>query len=192
MARQGGRFRQQFLKTRVCRYHTWGSCWNGDACRFAHRTDELQSGPDLTKTSMCTEWMNGSCPLEARDCPYAHGTDELRCTDIFFKTGICKSFMAGTCRFGDSCRCAHGVHELRKITDIDVSQSTANLVAASTGRKHFGGSSSLSETSTGITESSSTGSHSWKDCWGADPETHFPKIRYVSFSKSADNRCSQV
>jgi len=103
--------------------------------------------------------------------------------------------MAGTCRFGDSCRYAHGVHELRKTPDMDAPQSAVNLVAASTRGKHVSGRNfvevdhpsavAASETSTAILESSAS-SHDGVECWGPDPEGQCPKPRYAIFSKSTD------
>jgi len=172
----------------------WGSCWNGNTCRFAHRIDELKSGPDLTKTSMCTEWMNGSCPLEAQDCPFAHDASELRGTDIFFKTAICNDFVEGTCRFGDSCRYAHGVHELKKTPDNDAPQSAAKLAATSTRGKHVSGSGFVDvwhqnavaapETSTAIPEPSAHSSLDRIECLVPNAEGQCPKSRYAVFSKS--------
>jgi len=176
-AGQGRRFRQQFLKTRVCRYYMAGSCWNGSACRFAHNSYELQNGPDLTKTSMCTAWVNGGCPLEARYCPFAHGTTELRCTLIYFKTQLCKDFMEGTCSYGESCRYAHGVNELMKTPDINAPQIAMTLKGASTGGKRVDA-VATSGIITATPGSSSTG------C--PDPAGPCPKFRYATFSSSID------
>jgi len=186
-AKQGGLFRQQFRKTRLCRYHMEGCCWNGGACRFAHSDSELQGGPDLTKTSVCTAWMAGSCPFEARDCPFAHGSKELRCTRLYFKTAVCKDFMDGTCTAGDLCRFAHGAHELKKTTDTEAPQApqapqfASFLKEASTKVKQVGALATF-QTSTATPGSSVMGDR--VDRRSADSWAHHPKIRYATFSRS--------
>jgi len=183
-AKQGRPFRQQFRKTRLCKYHMGGCCWNGGACRFAHSNYELQSGPDLTKTSMCTAWMAGNCPFEVRDCPYAHGSKELRCTPLFFKTAVCKDFIAGTCTAGDSCRFAHGAHELKKTTDTEAPQApqfASNLEEAWTKGKQVSA-VATSETSTATPGSSVMGD--WVNRRSPDPWAHRLKLRYATFSRS--------
>jgi len=182
-AKKGGLFRKQFRKTRLCRYHIGGCCWNGGGCRFAHSSHELQGGPDLAKTSMCTAWMKGSCPFEARDCPYAHGPKELRCTPLYLKTAMCKDFMAGTCIFGESCRYAHGAHELKKTTDSEAPQFASNLEEASTKGKQVGAvATSATETSTATPGSSVRGDGVNRR--SSDACAHCPKLRYATFSRS--------
>jgi hypothetical protein len=39
---------------------------------------ELQDRPDLTKTTLCTEWRKGRCPLTSAECKFAHGPWDLR------------------------------------------------------------------------------------------------------------------
>jgi len=179
--KKGRLFRQQFRKTQLCRYHIGGCCWNGDACRFAHSSHELQGGPDLAKTSMCTAWMKGSCPLEARYCQYAHGPKELRCTPLYLKTVICKDFMAGTCIFGESCRHAHGTHELKRTTDSESPQFASNLEEASAKRKQVGA-VATPETSEATPGCSVMGDG--VDSRSSDSWAHCPKLRYAVFSRS--------
>merc|ERR1719343_1648642 len=77
------RFRSQFVKTKLCRFNSMGMCRYGEECPFAHSDEDLSSSPDLTKTSLCTKWQTGCCPLPSESCPYAHGEEELRLTDAF-------------------------------------------------------------------------------------------------------------
>lgn len=78
-----GHFRSQFKKTKMCRYYPMGMCKFAKECCFAHSADELSQAPDLTKTSMCTAFMSGKCPLPSEDCQYAHSEEELRVTPAF-------------------------------------------------------------------------------------------------------------
>lgn len=78
-------FREQFKKTRLCRFNLKGACNKGDACRFAHGFGELQEQPDLTKTTLCKQWCRGKCTLSAACCPFAHGKRELHFTPLFAK-----------------------------------------------------------------------------------------------------------
>ncbi|KAF4746305.1 hypothetical protein FOZ62_019594 [Perkinsus olseni] len=45
---QGSKWvRRRLFKTKVCRYFIKGRCKFGDACTYAHWSDELQPRPDL-------------------------------------------------------------------------------------------------------------------------------------------------
>jgi len=142
---------------------------------------QVQGGPDLTKSSMCTAWLKGGCPLEARHCPYAHGPKELRCTPMPFKVAMCKDFMAGTCTFGDSCRFAHGGHELKKTTDIDAHQSASSVEEEPAEGKQVGA-VATSETSTTTLGSSVMGDS--MDRQSPKAGAQCPKLRYATFSRS--------
>lgn len=107
------RFRQQFLKTRQCRFHQQGHCWNGEACKFAHGDVEVRYMPNLSKTSVCKMWLQGLCSLSSHDCQFAHGSEELRATESFVKTSLCRMFFRGHCPRGDQCRHAHSNQELQ-------------------------------------------------------------------------------
>jgi len=182
-AKQGEPFLLQLRKTPLCRYFIGGCCWNGGACRFAHINYELQGGPDLTKTIMCTAWLAGSCPLEARDCPYAHGSKELRGTPLYFKTAIC-NFMAGTCTAGDSCRFAHEAHELKKTTETEAPQApqfASNLEEASTKGTQV---CAVATSETSLATSGFSVMGDWVDRRSPDSWAHRPTIRYATFSSS--------
>jgi len=79
--------RANFAKTRLCSFYQRGQCTRGTACNFAHEIGEQRSRPDLTKTCICQNWVNGSCPLQAEDCNFAHGHDDLRSTSLRAPTG---------------------------------------------------------------------------------------------------------
>jgi len=70
------KFRNEFVKTRLCCFELMGCCKKGTQCPFAHGSVDLRSCPDLTKTSICHKWTRGCCPLPAERCRYAHGASD--------------------------------------------------------------------------------------------------------------------
>lgn len=68
--------RKHFWKTELCRF--FPRCNKGDQCPFAHTPTEVHERPDLTKTTLCTSWRRGRCPLDSAECKFAHGPWELR------------------------------------------------------------------------------------------------------------------
>lgn len=81
-------FRNQFKRTALCRFNTMGKCKKGLECTYAHSRAELQEVPDLKKTSLCKDWVDGACSLSADDCPFAHGEGDLKMTPMFKSTGL--------------------------------------------------------------------------------------------------------
>lgn len=73
-------FRKQFTKTQFCRYHWGGGCRKGANCQFAHEAHELTRPPDLRRTSICKDWLEGKCGATAETCRFAHGNAFLRRT----------------------------------------------------------------------------------------------------------------
>eukprot|EP00919_Chromeraceae_sp_WS-2016_P047853 GHVR01113379.1.p1 GENE.GHVR01113379.1~~GHVR01113379.1.p1 ORF type:complete len:199 (-),score=72.58 GHVR01113379.1:59-655(-) len=103
--------------TRMCPYMLRGNCNKGLKCSFAHSYEELLRRPNLLKTRICKDYMNGTCPNKDEDCVFAHGTGDLRCTDDVWKTTLCPMWQTDTCEFNNSpekCRWAHGNDELRQ------------------------------------------------------------------------------
>lgn len=96
----------QLKKTKLCVFHMQNACREGAGCRFAHGTEELQSTPDLNKTSMCPDMVAGKCTNP--DCKFAHSPDEIRTTTFCYKTTQCMWHAMGKCRNGSQCRFAHG------------------------------------------------------------------------------------
>lgn len=76
-------YRDQFVKTQLCRYYAAGTCTKGENCSFAHGTVELGNTPDLKKTALCEDFKKGKCPHPSHECIYAHGQDELRSSPAF-------------------------------------------------------------------------------------------------------------
>lgn len=71
------KFKAQFRKTSLCKFHLAGACKKGNMCAFAHTNDELLERPDLTNTKLCRYQLNhGKC--EDPNCKHAHHPDELR------------------------------------------------------------------------------------------------------------------
>lgn len=101
----------RFQKTRLCLFNQRGACVKGEGCSYAHCAMELKSAPNLLKTRLCQDWLNGRCV--AGDCKFAHGRQELRFTHDYYKTRLCHFWQQGGCTKGDQCRHAHGPAELR-------------------------------------------------------------------------------
>jgi hypothetical protein len=76
MDQMSDKFRNEFVKTRLCCFELMGCCKKGTQCPFAHGSEDLRSCPDLTKTSICHKWTRGCCPLPAERCRYAHGASD--------------------------------------------------------------------------------------------------------------------
>lgn len=104
--------RDQYFKIKLCPFHIKGVCKKGDECSFAHDESDIRVGISLKKTRMCHAWQNGNC--NQRDCRFAHGEGELRSTPDYYKTSMCRYWLKGDCPQKESCRHAHGMHELRE------------------------------------------------------------------------------
>lgn len=83
--------RVQFFKTQSCRFYP--ACRYGIACPFSHNQHEVKVRPDLTKTSLCREWQNGTCLLNASRCRFAHGYHDMRSTLLLRKSNLMSSEM---------------------------------------------------------------------------------------------------
>eukprot|EP01055_Gregarina_sp_Pseudo9_P005738 Gregarina_sp_Pseudo_9__5737@NODE_838_length_2145_cov_89_155271_g786_i0_p1_GENE_NODE_838_length_2145_cov_89_155271_g786_i0NODE_838_length_2145_cov_89_155271_g786_i0_p1_ORF_typecomplete_len319_score37_14zfCCCH/PF00642_24/1_8e03zfCCCH/PF00642_24/9_8e08zfCCCH/PF00642_24/0_0083zfCCCH/PF00642_24/3_4e06zfCCCH_3/PF15663_5/7_1e11zfCCCH_3/PF15663_5/0_0096Torus/PF16131_5/4_3e05Torus/PF16131_5/1_1e02Torus/PF16131_5/0_025zf_CCCH_4/PF18345_1/4_8e03zf_CCCH_4/PF18345_1/0_00024zf_CCCH_4/PF18345_1/1_3e02zf_CCCH_4 len=115
----------RFYKTRLCLFFQKGACIKGTACSYAHSDEELRPAPDLIKTRLCQDWINGAC--NSRSCKFAHGRHELRFTHDYYKTKICHFWQQGGCTKGALCRHAHGAEELRPSPgtgDVDAEWTT--------------------------------------------------------------------
>lgn len=120
----------RFHKTRMCLFHQKGACVKGSDCSYAHDTEELKAAPDLMKTRLCQDWLNGRCV--SNKCKFAHGRNELRFTHNYYKTKICHFWQQGGCTKGVDCRHAHGEHELRPLpTEASVQRRASVYSAAS-------------------------------------------------------------
>lgn len=97
--------KEQFHKTKMCKFFKEGTCTRGANCSYAHSRADLQDSPDLKKTRLCGDFINGNC--FDPQCNFAHGQDELRFTVAVYKTVMCRGMMKGRCRDGPACRFAH-------------------------------------------------------------------------------------
>jgi len=128
------------FKTKMCNYFSqFGTCTNGDSCRFAHGDDELSAaGPgaamgkgsgfdglprgNLTKTKMCKFWEQQGACTNGETCQFAHGAHELVAGGApsptggkggGFKAKMCTFFeQSGMCKNGDNCTYAHSLEEV--------------------------------------------------------------------------------
>jgi hypothetical protein len=111
------RYKQQFFKTTLCKYHFDSSCKKGDLCSHAHNVDELQVKPVLSKSRMCKKILRfGNC--NDPQCTFAHDIGELVSANTFFRTKMCDFHLNGGCKLGDKCRYAHSMQELNRADPI--------------------------------------------------------------------------
>jgi len=69
-------------KTKLCKFFLKGQCRRGSTCTFAHGRRQLRPQPDLFRTQLCIDFVNGgSCSFGA-SCRYAHNSEELRVPDL--------------------------------------------------------------------------------------------------------------
>jgi hypothetical protein len=108
---------KQLRKTKFCMYHLQGACRFGTDCAFAHSLSEMHQTPDLRKTQLCKNFVEGRCV--DKSCNFAHSEYELRSTDVFFKKTLCIWNEKGKCRNGFQCRFAHGIKDLRTDAQMD-------------------------------------------------------------------------
>lgn len=123
------RYKKQFFKTSLCKYHLEGACRKGDLCTHAHDKRELHEKPVLSKTRMCKSVLrNGQCGDPS--CAFSHDIPELISSNAFFRTKMCEFYKSGGCKLGDKCRYAHSKEELNDnlITDARTRASTDDTV----------------------------------------------------------------
>lgn len=104
-------------KTKLCAYHMRGVCTHGEACRFAHSSEELAPTPNLACTRMCPDLLAGKCTNPG--CQYAHRLDDIKATNFCYKTTQCKWYANGTCRNGADCKFAHGDEDCKTSAKMD-------------------------------------------------------------------------
>ena len=89
------------------RYHLKGVCKNADSCAFAHGLTELQSRPDLSKTSWCREFLSTGTCVNMANCRFCHSQNEFRDTIGYSQRRLCKFFPKGLCQHAERCRFQH-------------------------------------------------------------------------------------
>jgi len=95
---------KDLTKTKLCIYALQGKCGLGTSCQFAHSASEMRNAPNLAKTGLCKNFMNGNCEL--KNCTYAHGEAEL-VKPPSYKKKPCAWFKQGRCRNGSNCGFVH-------------------------------------------------------------------------------------
>ena len=63
--------------TSMCSFYAVGKCLRGENCKFAHSLSQIRQKPDLTRTSLCHDWMRKRSCKNGDKCRYAHGEKEL-------------------------------------------------------------------------------------------------------------------
>ncbi|KAF4650724.1 hypothetical protein FOZ61_011085 [Perkinsus olseni] len=117
--------RDRLFKTKVCRYFIKGRCKYGDACTYAHWSDELQPRPDLHKTRICNKL---DCTAET--CPFAHSIYELRDPPMSSELAPCRAFLQGRCD-DSACPLAHNKTMIDEIEFTTVFRDTSKTRALS-------------------------------------------------------------
>jgi hypothetical protein len=69
---------QKLRKTKFCSFLQQGRCLRGEDCTYAHSQAELESIPDFSKTTICSQWKHGKCLYSAEKCRFAHGKQDLQ------------------------------------------------------------------------------------------------------------------
>jgi len=68
----------QLVKSSLCRFYASNQCRKGTSCPYAHGESELKARPNLTKTTICRNWISGCCAKKSAECNFAHGEWDLR------------------------------------------------------------------------------------------------------------------
>eukprot|EP00435_Cladocopium_sp_Y103_P065182 s860_g27.t1 len=64
--------------TAMCSFYAIGKCLRGENCKFAHSALQIRQKPDLTRTSLCHDFMRKRSCKNGDKCRYAHGEKELQ------------------------------------------------------------------------------------------------------------------
>ena len=64
--------------TAMCTFFAAGKCLRGKECQFAHSPSQIRAKPDLSRTSLCHDFMRKKSCKNGDRCRYAHGEKELR------------------------------------------------------------------------------------------------------------------
>eukprot|EP00931_Biecheleriopsis_adriatica_P001215 TRINITY_DN10149_c0_g1_i1.p1 TRINITY_DN10149_c0_g1~~TRINITY_DN10149_c0_g1_i1.p1 ORF type:complete len:206 (-),score=25.99 TRINITY_DN10149_c0_g1_i1:80-697(-) len=62
--------------TKLCKFHAEGKCKRGEACTFAHSSEQILDPPDLSKTRLCVAFKRSGFCARGADCNFAHGKDD--------------------------------------------------------------------------------------------------------------------
>lgn len=67
-----------FENTVLCAFYAKGLCTRGAECTFAHDLSQVRAKPDLTRTSLCRQFIKKGFCKNGDECKYAHGKSQLR------------------------------------------------------------------------------------------------------------------
>eukprot|EP00930_Biecheleria_cincta_P066098 TRINITY_DN5208_c0_g1_i1.p1 TRINITY_DN5208_c0_g1~~TRINITY_DN5208_c0_g1_i1.p1 ORF type:complete len:256 (+),score=50.98 TRINITY_DN5208_c0_g1_i1:90-857(+) len=71
-----------FENTVMCVFFAKGLCNRGPECTFAHDVSQVREKPDLSRTSLCRQFMKKGLCKNADTCKYAHGKQQLRSKEL--------------------------------------------------------------------------------------------------------------
>eukprot|EP00931_Biecheleriopsis_adriatica_P099807 TRINITY_DN7455_c0_g3_i1.p1 TRINITY_DN7455_c0_g3~~TRINITY_DN7455_c0_g3_i1.p1 ORF type:complete len:214 (+),score=25.89 TRINITY_DN7455_c0_g3_i1:50-691(+) len=64
--------------TKLCKFHAEGRCRRGEACTFAHSTEQIRDQPNFAKTRLCAEFKRSGHCTQGSECKFAHGNGDRR------------------------------------------------------------------------------------------------------------------
>lgn len=100
---------------RICPYFLKGICNRGRHCRFIHPVEEKTNQENKNEKVLSVESITQNQENEKKEENIEPTVVELQSIQDSYKTRMCIYFLLnGSCRLGDTCRFAHGEHELRK------------------------------------------------------------------------------
>lgn len=100
---------------RICPYFLKGICNRGRHCRFIHPVEEKTNQENKNEKVLSAESIPENQENEKKEENNEPTTTEPQSIQDTYKTRMCIYFLLnGSCRLGDTCRFAHGEHELRK------------------------------------------------------------------------------
>ena len=96
--------------TPICKQFLLGKC-SRSRCKYLHDASankQEESAPGGGKTSVCRDYMRGSCARGA-ECKFSHSDTSKVSTD--YSKRVCRAFKKGECKFGSGCLYAHAEKE---------------------------------------------------------------------------------
>eukprot|EP00931_Biecheleriopsis_adriatica_P099806 TRINITY_DN7455_c0_g2_i3.p1 TRINITY_DN7455_c0_g2~~TRINITY_DN7455_c0_g2_i3.p1 ORF type:complete len:207 (+),score=26.53 TRINITY_DN7455_c0_g2_i3:50-670(+) len=64
--------------TKLCKFHAEGRCRRGEACTFAHSTEQIRDQPNFCKTRLCLAFKRSGRCSQGAECKFAHGNGDRR------------------------------------------------------------------------------------------------------------------
>eukprot|EP00931_Biecheleriopsis_adriatica_P025046 TRINITY_DN15477_c0_g2_i2.p1 TRINITY_DN15477_c0_g2~~TRINITY_DN15477_c0_g2_i2.p1 ORF type:complete len:214 (+),score=33.62 TRINITY_DN15477_c0_g2_i2:89-730(+) len=76
--KQCSRLSPVLQSTKLCKFYAAGKCKRGEACTFAHCTEQIRDQPDLSKTKLCAAFKRSGRCSQGTNCKFAHGNHDRR------------------------------------------------------------------------------------------------------------------